>query len=629
MAPPSGSESVGPVKSLHRCGGVASVSKPSKPSTTTLTTRRDLGSEEVRTKTKFREAMENPNWRNRSHGSSCSSVAEGTCTEVSDAVMVRARARGSSARLSVDSGVLEPDNISNRKVSELDRRFNTRQVAGSSFCLDETDIDMDKDGGTAEQNTLCRIVSQRQLVVASTEGRTLHLFELEPHDGVQARGFEDDYRNDGQMAVLQRLMKIPAEANVSLEAGHDWTSPSGEHSTDKAKRHSLQKSDDVADFSKLMGALTVGAAASQSTAALDKKLQKPGRATDDDKAGAEGKEKSQDKQRDFQKILDMLRRAPSAASTGGEAVGRSERKLGSDSGYGTSSASEGDRTRGIGHLLHSSMGAARRCDTVSDTLVNYNTRRLSSRGMEDSRGSCSSENESRRRNSLNPKAREFLSFGTESQAGRSFGSSSDETGQEGAGGGSSISEGGGPRSHEGAIGAIPFFFGTGAPILYPIDMRGGEVRPLVALPPLLNVANVFGSAAGSGGAAQADEAQAARQAPLGTTGWFGAFGRSNTPFHSLPARLHCPLPLPSMYAAPVAAAPPPAPAPVAGAFGRPMPVPKPKMPDTSKQQAYEAYIEHRKAMEPGYAMECRLRQQRRAKRTHVRPAVQAVKQPVG
>lgn len=51
-----------------------------------------------------------------------------------------------------------------------------------------------------------------------------------------------------------------------------------------------------------------------------------------------------------------------------------------------------------------------------------------------------------------------------------------------------------------------------------------------------------------------------------------------------------------------------------GLPARPLPVPKPKLPNAGGQQAYEAYIEQRKAMEPGYAIECRLRQQRRAKR---------------
>lgn len=56
--------------------------------------------------------------------------------------------------------------------------------------------------------------------------------------------------------------------------------------------------------------------------------------------------------------------------------------------------------------------------------------------------------------------------------------------------------------------------------------------------------------------------------------------------------------------------------PLAGGAPRPpQPVPKPRRPDPGDQQAYEAWIEWRKANEPGYALECRLRQQRRAQRS--------------
>ncbi|KAH7326127.1 hypothetical protein B0I35DRAFT_474816 [Stachybotrys elegans] len=47
----------------------------------------------------------------------------------------------------------------------------------------------------------------------------------------------------------------------------------------------------------------------------------------------------------------------------------------------------------------------------------------------------------------------------------------------------------------------------------------------------------------------------------------------------------------------------------------PGPVPKPRKPDPGDQQAYEAWIEWRKANEPGYALQCKLRQQRRAHRS--------------
>ncbi|KAF4454342.1 hypothetical protein F53441_3158 [Fusarium austroafricanum] len=47
---------------------------------------------------------------------------------------------------------------------------------------------------------------------------------------------------------------------------------------------------------------------------------------------------------------------------------------------------------------------------------------------------------------------------------------------------------------------------------------------------------------------------------------------------------------------------------------RPPPVSKPTDPDTTQQQKYEEYIEWRKANEPGYALACKNRQQRRAQR---------------
>lgn len=47
----------------------------------------------------------------------------------------------------------------------------------------------------------------------------------------------------------------------------------------------------------------------------------------------------------------------------------------------------------------------------------------------------------------------------------------------------------------------------------------------------------------------------------------------------------------------------------------PGPVPKPRLPDAQAQQQYEQWIEWRKANEPGYALECKARQARRAQRT--------------
>lgn len=47
---------------------------------------------------------------------------------------------------------------------------------------------------------------------------------------------------------------------------------------------------------------------------------------------------------------------------------------------------------------------------------------------------------------------------------------------------------------------------------------------------------------------------------------------------------------------------------------RPPVAPKPRFPNATGQQAYEEWIEWRKANEPGYAIECKVRQQRRSQR---------------
>ncbi|KAK1700372.1 hypothetical protein BDP55DRAFT_128989 [Colletotrichum godetiae] len=55
-------------------------------------------------------------------------------------------------------------------------------------------------------------------------------------------------------------------------------------------------------------------------------------------------------------------------------------------------------------------------------------------------------------------------------------------------------------------------------------------------------------------------------------------------------------------------------APVFGPAMAPRCAAKPRVPDTAGQQSYEAYIEWRKANEPGYALECKARQAKRALR---------------
>ncbi|CEJ82526.1 hypothetical protein VHEMI02585 [[Torrubiella] hemipterigena] len=57
-----------------------------------------------------------------------------------------------------------------------------------------------------------------------------------------------------------------------------------------------------------------------------------------------------------------------------------------------------------------------------------------------------------------------------------------------------------------------------------------------------------------------------------------------------------------------------------GSKTKPSSVPKPRVPDAMGQQAYEAWIEWRKANEPGYALECKMRQQRRSQKLKLKKA---------
>lgn len=59
----------------------------------------------------------------------------------------------------------------------------------------------------------------------------------------------------------------------------------------------------------------------------------------------------------------------------------------------------------------------------------------------------------------------------------------------------------------------------------------------------------------------------------------------------------------------------------------PGPVPKPRIPNPQAQQQYEQWIEWRKANEPGYALECKARQARRAQRTKTTPTSSLKSEP--
>ncbi|UKZ92070.1 uncharacterized protein TrAFT101_007038 [Trichoderma asperellum] len=99
------------------------------------------------------------------------------------------------------------------------------------------------------------------------------------------------------------------------------------------------------------------------------------------------------------------------------------------------------------------------------------------------------------------------------------------------------------------------------------------------------------------------------QAAPGNIMGFQAPNLMNTAFPLTTSSANAYFNMPSGQMSLMGAAPPHPPQP------QPHPVPKPRRPDPRDQQAYEAWIEWRKANQPGYAYECRLRQQRRAQRS--------------
>lgn len=136
--------------------------------------------------------------------------------------------------------------------------------------------------------------------------------------------------------------------------------------------------------------------------------------------------------------------------------------------------------------------------------------------------------------------------------------------------------------------------------------------PMAGLNPFLNVPS---NCTGTWGHGQAPNFQTPLQmaAPGGT--WPGGLPLSSM----LPAMVNSvqlPMPVGSTMFIPESVSQPPVATMIApfSSCAQPYAVPKPRKPDPRNQQAYEAWIEWRKANEPGYAMECKQRQQRRAQR---------------
>ncbi|KHN99409.1 uncharacterized protein MAM_03107 [Metarhizium album ARSEF 1941] len=263
-------------------------------------------------------------------------------------------------------------------------------------------------------------------------------------------------------------------------------------------------------------------------------------------------------------------------------------------------------------------GTGRRVNTASDFAVRYWPASESRR--EDHSTDSTAGDAPDKYNSLNPKAREFLSFSqkTEGAMWKSrrpgllpFDVSIDGQADKNRCGevlSSELEHKARTNSHfvpPAEAAAVPFVNATSMPLLFqPFAHSNASLLGLIPLMP-----DAYKPMMGQPGGWPASHAvttmantcrpsQARALVPEVT---------QNAPLHSIPSPAS-----PLHVAVPTASSSIPRAARTNGSL--PRRVPKPKQPNPKDQQEYEAWVEWRKATEPGYAMACKLRQQRRAQR---------------
>ncbi|PHH79024.1 hypothetical protein CDD83_3901 [Cordyceps sp. RAO-2017] len=176
--------------------------------------RRD-GSDDQRPKSRPIEAMRNPNWRQR-HGSGSWDL---TASETGSSDSADSQLRAWMAFGGANSGRVEPDNISNRKISATDRQFNTRHLSTGPPRRDTGACPPEKPGGAVEPGGLYEVARHESLDASHFGEHTPLMFHVTPRAGDAARPGGPD-RADGQapspmLAMVQRLGTGPEE-----EAAH-------------------------------------------------------------------------------------------------------------------------------------------------------------------------------------------------------------------------------------------------------------------------------------------------------------------------------------------------------------------------------------------------------------------------
>ncbi|PFH55939.1 hypothetical protein XA68_17369 [Ophiocordyceps unilateralis] len=525
------------------------------------------GPDEQRLPAKLLEALKNPNWRQR-RSSSSSSNAELPGSEMTSHDGSKGRCRYTPSSGSFESFKVEPDNINNRKISPTDRQFNTRlgshvpTHAPSARHTQSLDERRDED---VELTGLCHVIRHGNLDASRCGSYGPQLFEMMPLNQDISAGVVHALGGLGYtmpLAVVRRLKLRSDDVPVPSNAGKDCRS-----GMMTMPMHVCSRS---ADENQKPGQTLRGA--------------KPARTL----TLGGGKQTGRDSA--WERVIQKLNKSDERATTT-----RWSREA-NDSGYVTASGSEDHvaEVPATDALRHGSFLSGRRAGrvvrehTASDYSVSYAPEMVISRVAEES---VIADEGVKHRHDLNPKAREFWSY----QSSQSTADNETEPDGEAA-------------AMQLPVEATAPYTPVSMPLLYPLTIAHLPEMPApqsLQLAPLLGLANATVIDAAARAAAAAASQGPLMQQPIPAPSW-PAQTASTTNFgsHSLPTRLQ-----PLAQAVPLER-------PVAAPVPVPVPVPKPRVPNAWDQQAYEAYIEQRKATEPGYAMECRLRQQRRAKKAN-------------
>lgn len=267
-------------------------------------------------------------------------------------------------------------------------------------------------------------------------------------------------------------------------------------------------------------------------------------------------------------------------------------------------------------------GPGRRVDTESDFMIEY-LPASGGRSRAERSTDCGSAVDHDKSNSLNPKAREFLSFSKASSNAstvhrRPMLSSCDFSAKDDtldlAEPGATCTE---ADVRDGASYQSPFLPLVGCLSALVPNHFGAHTFlghcpatnrvPLGLVPITMDTCKPPSIQTAAGGWPSAPPREGIAQEAKG-----GHFKPSNPLLPPIPSIPGIPfLPMPCGTGA--GGLPDPAMGPVVAPIP-PRPVPKPKSPNPKTQQEYEAWVEWRKSNEPGYAMSCKLRQQRRAQR---------------